>query len=101
MHHFIRKRWTGRASGEREIARGNHTLRVFLRRTLVRENIAGELLLNKLIVRLILVESVDNVVTIKPRLGYGIVSIIAGRVGVVHNVHPVPSPAFTVASGGE
>src|SRR4029453_2327738 len=55
------------------------------------------LLDNELIVALVLVETANDVVSIAPRIRAFVIIRIAPRVGVAHDVEPVPSPLFPVA----
>ena len=61
------------------------------------ERVACELLLDKARVRLVVVERADDIVAVRPRVVARLVLVVAVRVGVVHDVEPVPRPALAVA----
>ena len=65
-----------------------------------RQQIAGDLLADELIVRLVGVEGGDDVVAIAPGLGIGEVGL-AARLGEAGHVEPVPPPALAEAGRGE
>ena len=61
------------------------------------ERVAGHLLFDETPVRLVVVERLDDVISIGPRIGAGVVVIVAVRVGIVRHVEPVPGPVLAVA----
>lgn len=61
------------------------------------EHVAGHLLRDELCVGLVVVEGTDDIITIGPGIGPGLVLVVAMRVAVVHDVEPVPGPALAVA----
>src|SRR5262249_61133514 len=65
------------------------------------QDIPSQLLPDELVERLVTVERVDDVVAVAHDLGYRIVRIVAGRVGVMDDVHPMPPPAFAVMGRGQ
>ena len=65
------------------------------------EDIAGELLLDEPAVRFVGIETADDVVAIRPRVGPGLVLVVTVRLPVVDDIQPMPSPAFTILRGGE
>ena len=64
-----------------------------------REEVAGELLAEELVVGLVAVEGVDHPVAVPPGVRQRVVAVLAGGVGVADEVEPVPAPALAV--GGE
>ena len=60
------------------------------------EFIAGQLLTNELVVRLVVVERADDVVAITPDERLGIVPLEAVRLGVANQVEPMSSPMLAV-----
>ncbi len=86
----------GIAARESEKARRGYLLGVAAGSSVLGQNVAGDLLAKELIVRFVGVERVDNVIAIQSRFRDGIVGVVAGRVGVAGDVHPVTAPAFTV-----
>ena len=62
-----------------------------------RDLVAGKLLEDEPIVRHVVVERADDVVAIPPGLGPIAVGAVAVRLGVAHQVEPVPGPALAVA----
>ena len=67
----------------------------------IRQFIAGELLDEKSVIRLVGVERVNHVIAISPDARLGGVSFVTVRLGVAHKVQPMPSPAFAVARPAE
>ncbi len=65
------------------------------------QEVAGHLLAQELVVRLVGVEGVDDVVAVEVRLGDGIVGRAAVGVGVPRHVEPVPSPPLAVTGRGQ
>ncbi len=62
----------------------------------VRQLVAGKLLQKKAVVRLVVVERLDDVIAVAPHARLGRVALIAGGLGIAHHVEPVPGPAFAV-----
>ncbi len=58
------------------------------------EQIAGKMFANELVVRNVLIECADQVVTIKPGAFDFVVPVVAESFGETHDVHPVASPTF-------
>ena len=65
-----------------------------------REQVAGDLLADELVVRLVGVERGDHPVAVAPGLGIGEVRL-AARLGEPGHVEPVPAPALAEAGRGE
>ena len=65
------------------------------------QQVAGELLEDELVVRLVGVERGDDVVAVAPGVAVGDVLVQAVGVGVAGHVEPVPAPALAVARRGE
>ena len=59
--------------------------------------VSGQLLQDEAIVRLVLVQRIDDPVAVTPSLGLGSVPLIAVGVGVADQVQPVPRPSLAVA----
>jgi hypothetical protein len=70
--------------------RGGPVLEVF------NEFVAGQLLGEEPVVRLVAVQRVDDVIAIPPGIGEMPVVFVAFALGVADDVEPVLSPAFTV-----
>ena len=66
-----------------------------------KQRIACHLLLHKTGVRLVLVESANHIVAIRPRIRPGVVVVIAMRVRIVRHIQPMPRPMFAVARRGQ
>ena len=60
------------------------------------ELIAGNLLPDEEVVRLVAVERVDDIVAVTPRVRHVGVALITGGVGVAREIEPVAPPAFAV-----
>ena len=60
-----------------------------------------DLLADELVVRLVVVERVDHVVAVAPRVRPRVVLLEARRVGVAGHVEPVPAPALAVVGRGQ
>jgi hypothetical protein len=65
------------------------------------EFVAGDLFVDELVVRLVLIETADDVVAIAPGVGALEVVRVAARVGVADDVEPVAAVAFAVAGRGQ
>ena len=61
------------------------------------EFIAGHLLAHEAGVRLVVVERVDDVITVTPRVRHIGVALVTGGVGVTREIKPVTAPAFAIA----
>ena len=66
-----------------------------------RQQVAREVLCNQLRVGNILVEGPDEVVPIVEGIGDEKVGFMTARFGVVHQVHPMPGPAFAETGRGQ
>ena len=88
------------AAGDGQVAGGGDRFRGPTRSGIGRQfrgqDVAGDLLADELVVRLVGVEGVDDVVAVAPGLGHGEVGRLAGRVGVADHVEPVPAPLLAV-----
>ncbi len=89
------------AARDGEVAGGDDQLAPLFLRQLGRQDVAGDLLAEELVVGFIVVEGIDDVVAIAPGVGDGEVGGLAGRVGIAHDIEPVPSPALTVVRRGQ
>ena len=65
------------------------------------QKVAGDLLTHELVVRLVGVERVDDVIAIQIRFGNRIVGVVAARVGISRDIHPIAAPALAVMRRGE
>src|SRR3984957_20879286 len=65
------------------------------------KHVAGELFLHKLRVRLVPIESANNVIAIGPRIGPGLVFIIAMAIPIMNDIQPMPGPMFAVPWGSQ
>ena len=88
---------------EAHIARRRNFIYLGLRLRLVRTGhlIPGKLLLNKLVVRLVLIERADHVIAVAIGIGPELIALKAIRVGVADDVQPVPSPSLAVMRAGK
>ncbi len=66
-----------------------------------RNIVAGDLLAEELIVRLVAVQRADHVIAVRPRIVTGAVALETVSVGVVGHVKPVARPVFAVVRRGE
>ena len=82
--------------GMRDKTGCNHSLCIFVRWTLPRDDVAGNLLAYELVVRFVIVKSTNNVVSIAPCKRLGPITFIAVRFRKSHEIQPVTSPLFTV-----
>ncbi len=80
---------------------GGHDLAVARRLVGRRQQIAGDLFAQELVVRRVAVEGVDHVVAVQPGLWDRIVAALAGRVGIPGDIQPVAPPPLAVARRGE
>ena len=76
-------------------------IRVLGRAIAFRQLVAGELLEQEPIERLVGVESADHVIAIPPGERFGGVALVAVGLGIPDQVEPVPRPAFAVGGAGE
>ena len=67
----------------------------------VRQLVAGKLLADELVVRLVVVERADDVVAVPPGVWLRPVALEAVGLGVADQVEPVPRPALAVVRRGE
>ena len=63
--------------------------------------VSGNLFDHEAVVRLVRVERPDHVIAIAPCIGALVVVRIASRIGVPHDVEPVPTPLLAVRGTGE
>ena len=88
------------ANGEK--AEGGKVLRIRLRG---RQPVGGNLFENETVVRLVLIETADDIVAVGPGEGIKVVLVVAARlalgVAVARHVEPVPTPALAVMRRGE
>ena len=63
--------------------------------------VAGDLLLDEAVERLVGVQGADHVVAVAPGVGIEVVGLEAAGVGVAGHVEPVPAPALAVLRRGE
>ena len=89
------------AAGNRQETGGDHAVRIGLRRTIRRQDVAGDLVADELVIGHVAVERGDDPVAIPPRMGQRMIGVLAGGVGIAHQVEPVPSPALAVMRRGE
>ena len=61
------------------------------------EDVARDLLPKESIVRLVLVEGLDHIVAVTPRIGPQLVTLKSMRIGVVSDIQPMPRPALAIA----
>jgi hypothetical protein len=90
----------GVAPAESQKPGGDDALRVFVLRPLPGQDVSRQLFPHQLVVGLVCVERIDEVIAISVDFRYGIIRIVAGRVGVADHIHPVPSPALAIARRG-
>ena len=70
-------------------------------RVVGKQGVAGQLLLHKARVGLVLVQRADDVVPIMPRVRARVVVVVAVRVRVVRDVEPMPRPVLAVPRRSE
>ncbi len=58
--------------------------------------VAGQLFENEPIVRLVVVEALDDVIAIAPHRRLGAVPLVSVRFGIANEVKPVPAPALAI-----
>ena len=61
---------------------------------LLRQQIAGDVLAHKLVVRHVVVEGADQVVAVAPGVVYLVIPLVAVRFRESHHIHPVPGQAL-------
>ena len=92
-------------AGDGEVARGRDELGMASGRGVggefLREQVAGDLLAEELVVRHVGVEGVDDVVPKTPGVGHGEVGRLPGGVGVMGHVEPGPAPLLSIMRRGE
>ena len=81
---------------EREKAGSDNTLAVHSIWIVRGQQVTGDLLSDELVIGHVVVERVDDVVAVFPRIGVPVILVVAGRVGVARDIQPVPTPALTV-----
>src|SRR5580698_2302857 len=96
----VRGLGTVRAHCFSNVAGGNNVLPV-LRLGLVGKQVAGNLLADETVVRLVLIERRDHVVAILVGLLDGIVTASARGICVAHNVKPHTAPTLAIARRSE
>ena len=57
--------------------------------------------IDELVVRDVEVQRPDHVVAIAERVGDLVVELVAGRLGITHQVEPVPGPTLAVMRAGQ
>ena len=65
------------------------------------EQIPGEVFLQEPVIGHVLVEGADEVVAVLPGVSDGVVGLMAARLRVAHEVHPVARPTLAEVGGGE
>ena len=63
--------------------------------------VAGDLLGEKAVERLILVKGIDDVIAVTPSVWLGVVALVAVRLGVADHVEPMPCPTLAVLRPGQ
>src|SRR5205823_646681 len=63
--------------------------------------IAGDLLLNEAVIRLVVIERAYDVVAVAPGMGTLGVGLVAVGIGVADQVEPAQRPALPIVRGGE
>src|SRR4051794_24595480 len=66
-----------------------------------RSLVSGDLLSDELVVRLVVVETANDVFAVRPRVGSWLVFVVAVRFAVVNDVEPVSCPAFPITRRSE
>ena len=92
----VRRRLVTVALADGEEAGGRDLTGVLIRRSLSGQDVTGDLLPNKLVIRLVFVDCLDHPVAILHRLAHRIVRPIPCRVRVARHVQPVPAPALAI-----
>ncbi len=82
--------------GNRQVA-GGHGVAPALGIVLVRQQIPGDLLAQKLVVRLVAIEGINHVVAIEVSLRHRVIRAVAGAIGIAHHIQPMPPPTLAVA----
>ena len=67
----------------------------------LRQQVAGEVLRDELVVGHVGVEGADDVIAVLVGVGDGGVELVAARLGVAHQVEPVPAPALAEVRRGQ
>src|SRR5690606_10226712 len=81
--------------------RGEGQAVTFRRRGLPGENVAGQLLVKKPVVRDVVIERVNHIVSVEVGLGNGVVRVIAGCISVTYEIEPMTSPTLAVTGRGQ
>ena len=89
------------ATRDRQKSRRGDAFGVARAGTVLGQDVAGDLLAEELVVRLVGVEGIDDVVAVAPRHGHRIIRGLARRVGVADDVEPMAAPALAVGRGTE
>ena len=63
--------------------------------------VAGDLFCHETVVGQVLIESADQVITVSPGAGDGVVEFMSFGLGISDDVHPMPGPSLTEARGGK
>ena len=66
-----------------------------------KQNVTGQLFLDKPRVGLVLIEGANHVIAIRPGMRAGFVFVITVGVGEMYGIEPVPRPTLAVARGSE
>ena len=66
-----------------------------------RQQIAGDLLADELVVRHVSIERINNVISIAPGMGIAVILIGPGRIGIARHVQPMAAPFFPVPRRGQ
>ena len=100
-HHMFFAVWTdSNPAGNRQIARGNRLLPALIV-VCVGEQVAGQLLADKLVVRQVAVKAVDHIIAILECFGNRIIGGIPRGVGIANQVEPMTTPTLAVGGAGE
>ena len=65
------------------------------------EFVAGDLLADETVVRLVLIEGLNYVIPIAPDIGTRFIGLETIGIGISRQVEPVPAPALAILRGGE
>ena len=90
-----------RLRSQRQESGGDDAAPVQLTRTPGRQQVAGNLLADELVVRQILVERFNDVIAIAPCIRVAVVFVVAGGIGIARDVQPVASPLLAISRRGE
>ena len=67
----------------------------------LRQQVAGDVFADELIVRHVVIEGADQIIAITPGVMDLVVPFVAVRLGEADDVHPVPGPAFAEMGRGQ